>query len=219
MAKVLTYNLVEPIGDTKTAKIDIRVSDSNLTIDGSTGGEPVLASGALQYLENGNVPARTRNSSNGETSLALAMGLSGKQWFRFPWQACNGATEWQVHINPDVQSDIKAHSGGGNVKLDFTGMALTTIAAETGGGNMDVVLPESATSATVKSGAGNVTVCVPSGIAARIEAKTGMGKVVVDPKFSKIDKFTYQSPDYDSAAKKIEITLGSGAGNVVVNTK
>jgi hypothetical protein len=30
---------------------------------------------------------------------------------------------------------------------------------------------------------------------------------------------TYQSPDYDSAANTVEITVNSGAGNVSVNTK
>ena len=56
-------------------------------------------------------------------------------------------------------------------------------------------------------------------IAARIHATSGMGKVIVDSRFSKIDGNTYQSPDYDVAADKVEITVNSGAGNVSVNTK
>jgi predicted membrane protein len=68
------------------------------------------------------------------------------------------------------------------------------------------------------SGAGNVIVRVPSGIAARVHARSGLGKVIVDPRFSKTDKDTYQSPDYDDAADKIEITVNSGAGNVSVTT-
>ena len=72
---------------------------------------------------------------------------------------------------------------------------------------------------TAKTGAGNVTVHVPSGIAAKIRATTGLGKVFVDSRFSKIDANTYQSPDYDGAAHKVEIMVSSGAGNVSVNTK
>ena len=100
-------------------------------------------------------------------------------------------------------------------------MAVTRVAADTGGGNMDVVLPEDAAnlSVTAKSGAGNVAVRVPSGIAARIHASTGLGKVIVDPKFNKTDMDTYQSSDFDSAANRVEITVHSGAGNVSVNTK
>ena len=38
-------------------------------------------------------------------------------------------------------------------------------------------------------------------------------------RFSKIDGNVYQSPDYDGAANKIEITVNGGARNVEVNTK
>jgi predicted membrane protein len=161
-----------------------------------------------------------------------------------PWAACIGAFEWQIHLNPAVSSDISAHSGGGNVRLDLTGMAVTRLSADTGGGNMDVVLPENAANLDVaaktgagnvtveissgmtgtntvdaKSGAGNVVVRVPSGVAAKLHATSGLGKVTVDPRFSKIDGNTYRSPDYDDAADKVEITVKSGAGNVSVTTK
>ena len=86
---------------------------------------------------------------------------------------------------------------------------------------MDVVLPDNAANLSVaaKTGAGNVAVHVPSGLAAKVHATSGLGKVIVDPRFSKTDGNTYQSPDYDSAANKVEITANSGAGNVSVNTK
>jgi Cell wall-active antibiotics response LiaF, C-terminal len=160
-----------------------------------------------------------------------------------PWAACNGAYEWQIHLNPNVQSDITAHSGGGNVKLNLAGMAVTHLSADTGGGNMDVVLPDNAANLSVTaktgggnvsvglgsgttgsntinatSGAGNVVVCVPSGIAAKIHASSGLGKVIVDSRFSQTDNNTYQSPDYDGAANKVEIMAHSGTGTVSITT-
>jgi hypothetical protein len=212
---------VGALGNATAAKVDIDNGDGNLTIDRLTGGEQLLASGTLQYLEKQGLPTRTLNTSNGQTTLKLKASGGGQPWFHLPWQACNGATEWQIHLNPEVQFDITAHSGGGNVRLDLAGMTVTRVAADTGGGNMDVDLPDTATnlSVTAKTGAGNVVVRVPSGIAARIHASTGLGKVIVDPRFSKTDKDTYQSSDFDSAANKVEITVHSGAGNVSVNTK
>ena len=145
MAKnVLTDNLSEPLNGATTAKIDINAGDGNLTIDRLTGGEQVLASGTLQYFENQGPPTRTLVSSNGQATLTLRGGGTGQPWFRFPWAACNGATEWQIHLNPTVSSDITAHSDGGNVKLNLAGMAVTRVSADTGGGNMDVVLPDNA---------------------------------------------------------------------------
>ncbi|HEX5808922.1 MAG TPA: hypothetical protein VFY25_09675 [Anaerolineales bacterium] len=245
MAKnVLTDILAEPLNGLTTAKIDIHVGDGNLTIDRLTGGEPVLASGTLQYFENQGVPKRTLDSRNGQATFTLKGGHAGRPWFHFPWSACNGATEWQIHLNPTVSSDITAHSDGGNLKLNLAGMTVTHLATDTGGGNVEVVLPEdianlSATARTgggnvkvelgsriigsniinANSGAGNVEVDIPGSVAARIHATTGLGKAIVDPRFSKIDKSTYQSSDFERALNKVEITLGSGAGNVIVNTR
>ncbi len=217
--KMFTDNLSEPLNDTTTAKIEIDSAAGNLIIDGFTGGEQVLASGALEYFEKQGPPTRTVDSNNGQSTLTLRGGGSGKPWFHFPWAACNGAHEWQIHLNPAVSFDITARSGGGNVRLDLAGMTVTRLSADTGGGNMEVILPDDAAdlSVSARSGAGNVVVHVPSGIAARIHASSGLGKVIVDSCFTKIDGNTYESLDYGGSADKVEITASTGAGNVSVS--
>ena len=241
--KVLTYNLSEPLCGATTAKVDIDTASGNLMIDTLTGGEPVLASGTLQYIENQAMPTRSVDIRNGQAFLTLKSTSIGRPLFRLPWSGCIAATDWQIHLNPDVQADITARSGGGDVKLNLAGMTVTRVMVDSGGGNMAVVLPANAAnlSVTVKtgggnvtveigrgikgsnilsatSGAGNVEVCIPSGIAARIRATSGLGKEIVDPRFGNIDKHLYQSSDFDGAADKVEITVGSGAGNVIVST-
>jgi len=241
---LLTNEFSEPLNEATTAQLDIHAGDGNMTIDGLTGDEPVLASGTLQYFESQGLPTRTLASRDGQASLSLRGGRAGQPWFRLPWAACNGATEWQIHLNPMVSSDITAHSDGGNVLLNLAGMVVTRLSADTGGGNMDVVLPDNAinlhvtaktgggnvnveigngiagnNTVNVQCGAGNVVIRMPSGIAARIHATSGLGKVIVDPQFDRIDKVTYQSSNFDSADNKVEITAQSGAGNVSVNTK
>ncbi len=242
--KVLTQNLSEPLAGATTAKVDINTGTGNLTIDRLVDGGTVLASGTLEYLEKQDPPNWTVDTSNGEATLRLKASGGRQPGFRLPWSACNGETNWQIHLSSTVSSDITAHSGGGNVKLNLAGMTITRLSADTGGGNMDVVLPENtadlnvaaktgggnvtietgnsmtgSNTITAKSGAGNVVVRIPSGISARIHATSGMGKVIVDPRFNKLDGNMYQSPDYDSANDKVEITAQSGAGNVSVNTK
>jgi hypothetical protein len=250
MAKnVLTDKLSEPLNGATTARVDIHAGDGNLTIDGLYGGEQVLASGTLQYFENRGRPTRTLLSNNGQATFTLRGSGGGRPWFHFPWAACNGGMEWQIQINPNVVSDITAHSDGGNLKLNLSGMAVNRLSAGTGGGNIDVVLPDSAADLGVKaqtgagnvtveigsglkgsgltsknilnanSGAGNVVIRIPGNLAARIHATTGLGKTTVDPRFSMTGKNTYQSPDFDSAADKVEITISSGAGNVSVIEK
>jgi hypothetical protein len=217
----LAYDLSEPLEETRTAKIEINCDDGNLTIDSLAAGEPLLASGMLQYAEKQGPPTRSLSSSGGQTTLTLKGGSAGRPWFHLPWSACNGAHEWQIHLNPTVSFDVTARSGGGNIKLDLAGTTLASLSTETGGGNIDVVLPDNPVGFTVyaKSGAGNVTVQMPGNIEARIQAASGLGKVIVDPSFNKIDSKTYQSAGYDGAAHKADITVATGAGNVVVSTR
>lgn len=242
--KVLTQTLSESLGDATAARFDFNVGTGNLTIDRLAGGEQLLASGTLQYLESQGRPTGTLDMNGHLYTLTLKANGDRQAGFRLPWAACNGETEWQIHLNPNLPSDITAYSGGGNVKINLAAMAVTRLMADTGGGNVDVVLPDNAAdlSVTVKTGGGNVTVNigngitgsnivnarsgagivvvrVPAGIAARIHATSGMGKLTIDPQFSKIDDNTYQSPDYDNAVDRIEISVESGAGDVSVNTK
>lgn len=242
--KVLNFNLSEPLNGATTAKIDINPGDGNLIIGSITGGEAELANGTLQYLEKKGLPTQSLNTSNGIVTLTLKANEAKVSGFQFPWEGCYGATEWQIFLNRGVRSDITAYSDGGNVNLNLTGMSVTHVSAETGGGNVDVVLPDKASDLAVTaktgggdvnvdlgsettgnntinatSGAGNVVVSIPRNVAARIHVTSGMGKVIMDPSFTMVDKNTYESPDFDNAVDKIEITANSGAGNVSVNIK
>ena len=218
--KVLTHTFSEPLCGSANMKVNIDPGDGNLIIDSLAGGEPMLASGTLQYMENKSLPTQSVDTSKGQGTFSLKAS-GGQPWFRFPWSACNGATEWHIHLNPAVSYDLKAHSDGGNIRLDLDALTLSRVSADTGGGNIDVALPGKAKTldVTAKSGAGNVSVRLPVDVAARIHATTGLGKVIVDPLFQQIGKDTYQSPDYEHAIKKAELTLSSGAGNVSITAK
>lgn len=239
---VLTHNLSEPLTGATMAKVNIDVADGNLTIDRLADGDPLLASATLEYLEGQDLPSESMNTVNGQATLTLKARSTRRPWFHLPWSACSAATKWHIHLNPQMPSEITAHSGGGNIRMDLAGMAITCLSADTGGGNMEVVLPDHAANLNViaKSGAGNVTVAVghdtrgnneivahsgagdvmvgiPAGIAARIHATTGMGKTIVEPRFNSIDKDTYQSPDYEDCPNKVRIEVHSGAGNVSIS--
>jgi hypothetical protein len=242
--KVLTHQLSEPLGDTKAAKVEINPGDGNLIIDGLTGGEPVLANGSLQYLENQDQPNLSVDTSNGLATYTLKSGGKCQPWLHLPWAVCNGATEWQVHLNPAIPMDLLARSSGGNVKVHLAGNVVNSLVADTGGGNMDLELPDRAANLNVtaktgggnvnieigqftsggntvnaRSGAGNVTVRMPNQLAARVHATSGVGKVTVDTRLNKVDRDIYQSPDYEETADRIEITVHSGAGNVSVTAR
>ena len=214
---LLSENFSEPLVQATSARINIHAGDGNLSIDGSA--SDAFASGELEYTPKQGQPTRQLAVKNGMASLILRGGASKQPWFHMPWSACNGATEWHVHLNPGVAAELSAESDGGNIHLDLGRMAVTRVTTGTGGGNISVTLPEpvGVMSLAAKTGAGNVNVDLPAGTAAQIHATTGLGKAVIAPRFSQVEKFVYQSAGYAQAMNKVEITISSGAGNVVVN--
>jgi predicted membrane protein len=118
---------------------------------------------------------------------------------------------------------VSAVTGGGNVDVVLPDNASgLNVTASTGGGNVTVDVGNGATGSTfvsAGSGAGDVVVHIPAGIAAKIHPSSAIGKVTVNPRYAKVEGGTYQSSDYDSAANRIEIVVKSGAGNVTVDTK
>ncbi len=215
---VLSHDFAEPLAGAKAATYEFNAGDGNLAIASLAGSAQTLASGTLQYLQGEAAPVRSLVSGDGLATLTLTSGQAPRRWLRFPWAACNGATEWRIQLNPVVVAQITAHSDGGNLTLDLARMAVTRVAADTGGGNIEVALPEQAASlgVTASTGAGNVVVRIPDGVAARIHATTGAGQVRLDPRFSPAGKDIYQSADYGTAANRVEVTARSGAGNVVI---
>lgn len=212
---VLTNQFSQPLNGIRTATVNIHAGDGNLNIDHLTDGDPLLVCGELQYTEKQGLPTRSMDAIDGRTVFNL-QGGEGQPRFRLPWSACNAATNWMVHLNPSVPVELTARSNGGNIKLQLARMTLTRLMTDTGGGNIELVLPEAVSNLAVaaRSGAGNVIIQVPAGVATLIHATSGLGVVIVDPQFGKVDKNTYQSPDYAEAARKIEITASTGAGNV-----
>lgn len=239
---VVTEDLSAPVGSATSANINLHRYSGDLTIAALSGSETLLAAGKLPYLD---TQSLTRAIDSSSAQAVLALETRAKQsGFRLPWVGCSDDTEWQIQLNPSLPTELTAYSGGGILKLNLAGMALTRLSAETGGGNVEVVLPENARSLTASlktgagnitveigngtagsssvsasSGAGNVTVRLPGSLAARIHVTNGAGTTQIDPVFVKIDEHTYQSPDYDKAADRIEMTVSSGAGTVSVNTK
>ncbi len=218
---LLSDELSVPLDGATTGRIEINPGDGNLSIDGLVSGEELLASGTLQYFENKGLPVRSIKTDGSQSTFTLKGAGMAKPWFRVPWAGCNGGLDWQIHLNPATAKELTVITGGGNVLLDLAGMSVSRILADTGGGNVTIVLPENADglSLTAKTGAGVVEVSIPMGIAARIQATTGLGQVTVDPRFSRIDKNTFQSADFEQAARKAEITVSSGAGVVNITSR
>ncbi len=93
-------------------------------------------------------------------------------------------------------------------------LLVTELLVKTGASSTEITLPAGAghTAVRVEAGAASVVLRVPEGVAARVDAGAAAGAVDVDPR-----RFPgHQSPDYATAANRVEIHARLGAGSLSV---
>ncbi|MEI7848062.1 MAG: LiaF domain-containing protein [Chloroflexota bacterium] len=130
--------------------------------------------------------------------------------------------EWHFNLTTEVPVAIKLDAGASNLVFDLTEIKLTYLGLDTGASSVKAQLPAHAghTLVNIESGAASIDLIVPEGVGARIRLEQGASSVSIDEKrFPKLTDFSsiYQSPDYDSAANKVEIILEGGANSVKVH--
>ncbi len=75
-----------------------------------------------------------------------------------------------------------------------------------------------ATDVTIKAGVSSVEVLVPRDAAVRIDTHNGLSATDVDRSFSGMGAGVWQTSDYDTASKTINISIESGISSISVRT-
>jgi hypothetical protein len=145
----------------------------------------------------------------------------GRQYFwDFPWSfGYHHGFSWTVGLNPDIPLMLEIKTGASETQLDLTHLKVTDLRMETGASSTTVRMPEAAgfTQAHVQSGVASVDIRIPAQVAARIEVKSGLAGISVDSRRFIQSGSLYESPDYASAANKVNLFVETGVGSVNVS--
>jgi hypothetical protein len=150
-------------------------------------------------------------------SLDLEMKMRAEPVAFLNWSP--GSFDWNVWLNPGVPLSLKCETGASESVLDLHDLQVTELKLETGASKTRVTLPAAAgfTRVKVEAGAARVDLRIPGGVAGRIRASAGLSSVTVDEtRFPGFDN-RYQSPDYETAANKVDIDIETGVGSVSVS--
>lgn len=122
---------------------------------------------------------------------------------------------WEVQVSPRVPVSLSANLGVGQSTLDLTNLNVTDLRVSAGVGETTIRLPEEAeqTNGTISGGVGHLTLIVPANVGARVVAHNGLGAVNASSRFQKNGN-TYETGNYASAAKHLDLTLNLGVGAV-----
>ncbi len=136
-----------------------------------------------------------------------------------PWNWARGrGLNWSFGLNREIPLSLDLETGASDMRLDLTDLRVTDLRLQTGASETKLLLPANAghTRVNINAGAASVSVRVPAGVAARIRAKGGLAEIKVDRNRFPRAGGVYQSPDYDSAANKVDIVIEVGVGSVKV---
>jgi len=199
-----------PLEGAQSAQVKIQHGAGRLDIHAG-GGMGLLAegdfSGGLEY----------RSQREGD-QLKVKMHVP-EQYFPFNWSP--GYTlDWSFGLAREVPLSLEFETGAGEAQIDLSELRVSELRLKSGASSSTIDLPSSAgfTRVSVEAGAASVHIRVPSGVSARIRSQGGLASTEVDTsRFPSTGANTYQSPDYDTAANKVDIEAQMGVGAVKIN--
>lgn len=202
-------------------------TDADVELDGASSGRVIFKHGAgrltvgagddedelLEGEFGGGVDVSTRrNGDQIETTLSVPPQS-------IPWFGGAGySIDWNIHLNPNIPLSLEFNTGAGENNFDLTNLKAEYIRLQTGASASTIKLPANAgfTRLSVESGAASVVIYVPDGVAARIHTEGGLATFNINSaRFPRAGSY-HQSPDYDTAANKVEINIQTGVGSAEV---
>jgi len=100
--------------------------------------------------------------------------------------------------------------------LDLASTSIVTLDGTLNAGQITVTLPTASDlNGSVDVNAGELQVCVPTGVGLRVHNTTVLGAITVDG--TDQNGGVWQSPDYESAAHHTDLTVSVNLGSVDIN--
>ncbi len=206
LAPAVTETLNQPLGDLKSAAVDLNVGIATVNVTALNADTGDLMNGTLAHAQGMRV-VKTYTVVGDEGRLALREEGSDNWMFNFR------TSRWDLGLNPTLPLTLRVNGGVGRTNLDLSALNVPSLNIDPGVGALNITTPKSgATMMRVNGGVGNVVITIPPEVSARIHVNGGLGGTRVDaarfPKFGD----TYQSADFASAANKLDLVVDGGVG-------
>jgi spore germination protein GerM len=192
------------------------IKKANINIDAGAGEVRVygIDTGKLVEGEARTNLMKVKIDSQAENDVQnVNIGISEGKWFN------NGnlKNEFSVGIDKGTPVDISINSGASNNFIDLSGVKAESVIIHTGASNVDLKMGEVLDSANVvvEAGMSTINFDFPKTAGVRISTESGMSSQEF-PDFISIDKNTYQSLNYESSQKKINVSVKIGMSSLTV---
>lgn len=195
-------------GDAEAVRVEIQFGAGELKVGG---GAPGLLEADFTY----NVDAlKPEVEYAGNT---LIVGQPDGEGFPAVQGIGDFRNEWDLRLGDGMPMDLRVNIGAGNSDLRLAGLPLTGLHIAQGAGISTIDLSgdwASDLDATIETGAGDVTVRLPSGIGVRVEVETG--PTAISAVGLAQDGNVYTNAAYGVSGVTLRIDMRAGVGVITL---
>jgi hypothetical protein len=203
-------------GEAETVAVDLGGAEvGDVAISFGAGKLAIAGPAAAGRLVDGVAHGGIRREDGGPGRVKLTTPSDSfwtKAWDRAPF-------DWRLGLSAEVPLRLSLGVGAAQTEADLSALQVTDLRIRSGAADTTVTLPAAAgaTRVSAEGGAASLRIRVPEGVAARIRSSMALGSVDVDTRRFPRDPFGgWGSPDFASAANRVEIDIRGGVGSVRV---
>jgi len=176
-------------------------------------GRLAIGAAAPGHLVDGTFEGGVRHDVARGGAVRLRLDPQG-WWPGMRWQGY----AWRVGVTREVPLALWIQCGASTNDLDLGDLRLTDLRLGTGASETRILLPRAggATNMRVNAGAATVRITVPEGVAIRMTATMALGHASVDTRRFPPSGGGYASPDWATAANRVDIAFEGGLGSLFV---
>ena len=192
--------------EVKSAEISLDAGASEIKI--STADQLVAATASL--TSNFATLEQNSNTSGSIQKINFSM-KSGDIWFG------SFKNQWDIKLNRNLPISFNVNAGACDADIDLSLAKLNAVDIDMGASSLVLKLGEiqSITNVNIASGASSITIRVPNNSGVKLYIDDGLNsKELADLKLS--GNKTYESNNYNSASKKIDITAKIGVSSFTI---
>jgi len=210
-SQVTRENISQPLGAAKSADVTIAMGIGRLRIAELSEPSSLIA-GEIAYPDGNRVDRTFALSGDTATFTLREQDSQRNNLIKYR----NDDAIWDLGLSPATPLRLAIEAGVGQSTLDLSQLTVTELDLKTGVGTTTLTLPsEGHLQAHIEGGVGNTTIRIPAGIAVRIALDAGIGGVEVRGNYQRRGN-RYISPDFDSAANRVDLTASSGIGAITI---
>jgi hypothetical protein len=197
---------VEP-ENARSASVDLRMGAGELDVAG--GADAMMEADFVYSLEEWR-PEIGYGVNDGTGELRVRQG-GGED------VSTGGGTrnEWDLRLNDDIPTELRAQMGAGESNLDLDSLTLTGLDLQMGAGRTTVDLTgayEQDLAASIQGGVGRAKVLLPGEIGVRVEAGGGLGRINTQGLTK--DGEAYVNDSYGDSDVVLEVDVQGGVGEI-----